>query len=251
MNIIIVEDEKPAAEKLQNALQKINPEITVQGILKSVKDAVSWFGAHVAPDLIFMDIELTDGTSMEIFDKVTIQSPVIFTTAYDEYWQAAFEHNSIDYLLKPVREEKLRQALSKYDKLKKFFAGHFQQLTAFTKEDQASVHKNRFLVKRGTDYISIRTSDIAYFYATHKLVCLVEKSGQKFILDQSLADIEKQLDPALFYRVNRKYLINMNAINRIKVYPKSKLQIETIPPVSEEILVSQENVLAFKTWMGK
>lgn len=251
MNIILIEDEKPAADKLQKALQKINDKIHILAVLKSVQESVLWFSTNPAPDLIFMDIELTDGTSMSIFDAVSIPCPVIFTTAYDEYWQTAFEHNSIDYLLKPIREEKLESALVKYEKLKKFFAEHFQQLKAYAREDPSSAYKNRFLVKRGTDYISIRTEDIAYFYATHKLVCLVDKTGQKFILDQSLTEIEKTLDPAVFYRVNRKYLIHMTAIARIKAYPKSKLQIETNPPVTEEVLVSQENVMAFKAWMGK
>lgn len=250
MNVIIIEDEKPAADKLQKALQKINPEIDIKAILKDVRSSVKWLLENTAPDLIFMDIELTDGSSLVIFDAVPVMCPVIFTTAYDDYWQAAFEHNSIDYLLKPIRAEKLELALSKYDKLKQFFSGHFQQLTAYTRDGQASVYKTRFLVKRGADYISIRTNDIAYFYATHKLVCLVDTTGQKFILDQSLSEIEKQVDPSLFYRVNRKYLVHMNAISRIKSYPKSKLLIETIPPVTEEILVSQENAMAFKTWMG-
>ena len=121
MNIILIEDEKPAADKLQKALQKINNKIHILAVLKSVQESVLWFSTNPAPDLIFMDIELTDGTSMSIFDAVSIPCPVIFTTAYDEYWQAAFEHNSIDYLLKPIREEKLESDLEKYEKLKKFF----------------------------------------------------------------------------------------------------------------------------------
>jgi len=251
MKIIIIEDEKPAAEKLLIALKKIKPDIDTLATLRTVNDSVKWLKANPNPDLIFMDIELTDGSSLSIFDQVSIQSPVIFTTAYDEYWQAAFEHCSIDYLLKPIREEKLQLALSKYDKLKLFFADHFQQLSEYSEDNLGSSYKNRFLVKRGKDFVSLACSDIAFFYATHKLVCLVDNKGQKYILDNSLADIEKQLSPAMFYRVNRKYLININAITRMKSYPKSKLQIETIPPVSEEILVSQENVMAFKAWMGK
>lgn len=251
MNIILIEDEKPAAEKLQKMLKKVNDKIDIHAILRSVQESVQWFHTNPAPDLVFMDIELTDGTSMSIFDAVAIPCPVIFTTAYDDYWQAAFEHNSIDYLLKPIREEKLLSALGKYEKLKQFFAAHFQQLKTYTNGDSSTNFKNRFLVKRGTDYISIRTEDIAFFYATHKLVCLVDKTGQKFILDQSLTEIEKLVDPTVFYRVNRKYLICMTAITRIKTYPKSKLLIETSPPVSEEVLVSQENVMAFKAWMGK
>jgi two-component system LytT family response regulator len=202
------------------------------------------------PDLIFMDIQLSDGLSFKIFDKINVTSPVIFCTAFDEYWQEAFEHNSIDYLLKPVKQDKLEIALSKYDKLKQHFTSSFQQLQQWQLQPGAS-HKKKFLVKRGTDYVSVKTEEIAYFYATHKLVCMVDAKNQKFILDQSLAEIEKQIDPSLFYRVNRKYLLNLSAIKKIKTYPKSKLLLEIEPAVSDEIIISQESVAAFKDWMGQ
>jgi two-component system LytT family response regulator len=242
MKVIIIEDEKPAAEKLHKALLACDATIQVQAVLSSVKSAVEWLQQNAGPDLVFMDIELTDGLSFKIFDQVSINCPVIFTTAYDEYWQEAFEHNSIDYLLKPLKQEKLQLALKKYQGLKQHF--NYQQLLT-----QQGEHKKRFLVKRGTDYISIKTTDISYFYAAQKLVCLVDNNAQKFILDQSLSDLEKQLDPAQFYRVNRKYLVNLNAIKRIKAYAKSKLQLEIQPAPSEEIIISQENAAAFKAWM--
>lgn len=247
MKIIIIEDEKPAAEKLQKALLKCAPDIQVLAILASIKSAADWFNQNAAPELIFMDIELTDGLSFKIFEQVNVNSPVIFTTAYDEYWHEAFEHNSLDYLLKPIRQDKLEAALKKYEKLKQHFAFNYQQLNNWQQAN--GEHKKRFLVKRGTDYISIKAAEIAYFYAAQKLVCLVDSSAQKFILDQSLADLEKQLDPAQFYRVNRKYLVNLNAIRRIKTYPKSKLQLEIQPTPAEEIIISQENAGAFKAWM--
>ena len=198
-----------------------------------------------------MDIELGDGLSFKIFESINISSPVIFCTAFDEYWQEAFEHNSIDYLLKPVKQEKLEIALNKYDKLKNHFAASFKQLQQWQQQPGGNGYKKRFLVKRGSDYASIKTEDIAYFYATHKVVCLVDQKNQKFILDLSLADIEKQIDPHLFYRVNRKYLIQQASIKKIKSYPKSKLQLEVEPAVSEEIIISQENVTAFKEWMDR
>lgn len=250
MKVIIIEDEKPAAEKLLKAIQKSNPAIEIAALLSSVKATTEWLQQNPMPDLLFMDIELSDGLSFKIFDSINISSPVIFCTAYDEYWQEAFEHNSIDYLLKPVKQEKLEIALNKYEKLKQHFASSFQQLQQWQQQPGAT-YKKRFLVKRGADYISIKTEDIAYFYATHKLVCMVDNKNQKFILDQSLADIEKQLDPAQFYRVNRKYLVQLNAIKKIKSYPKSKLQVEVEPVVSEDIVVSQENAAAFKEWMGQ
>jgi DNA-binding LytR/AlgR family response regulator len=249
MKVIIIEDEKPAAEKLQKAILKINPRIGVMAILPSIAAATDWLREHSMPDLVFMDIELGDGPSFRIFDNVTITCPVIFVTAYDEYWQEAFEHNSIDYLLKPIKEEKLEAALQKYEKLKLHFAKDYRQLLT-PALNSSHTYKKRFLVKRGTDYVSIRAEDVAYFYATHKLVCLVDSRNQKFILDQSLSDIERQLDPANFYRVNRKYIIHQTAIRKIKAYPKSKLLLEVEPVIDEDIIISQEGVAAFKEWMG-
>ena len=174
MKAIIIEDERPAAEKLQKAIQKADPSIEVVAVTNSVHSSVEWLQQNPQPDLLFMDIELGDGLSFKIFDQVNITSPVIFCTAYDEYWQEAFEHNSIDYLLKPVRQDKLETALNKYDKLKQHFAASFQQLQQWYRQPGENGYKKRFLVKRGTDYISIKTSDIAYFYAAHKLVCMVD-----------------------------------------------------------------------------
>jgi two-component system LytT family response regulator len=250
MKVIIIEDEKPAAEKLRRAIAKADDAIEVIAVLNNIQSATDWLKTNTMPDLVFMDIELTDGLSFKIFDKVNITCPVIFCTAYDEYWQEAFEYNSIDYLLKPIRQDKLETALGKYEKLKKYFSQNLEGLLESQKQPNAE-YKKRFLVKRGTDYISTKTEDIAYFYAAHKLVCMVDNKGQKFILDQSLADIEKQLNPALFYRINRKYLVQMNAIKKIKAYPKSKLQLELEPAINEEIIISQENVSAFKEWMGQ
>jgi two-component system, LytTR family, response regulator len=249
MRAIIIEDEKPAAEKLHKAILKADSDVDVVATLSSVKSAVEWLEENDMPNLLFMDIELSDGLSFKIFDAVNITSPVIFCTAFDEYWQEAFEHNSIDYLLKPVRQEKLDAALKKYDKLKQHFSADVRQFLQ-SRQQQVSEYKKRFLVKRGTDYISVKTDDIAYFYATHKLVCMIDQKNQKFILDQSLSEIEKQLDPSMFYRVNRKYLVHLNAIKKIKTFPKSKLLLELEPSISEDIIISQDNVTAFKEWMS-
>ncbi len=251
MKCVIIEDEKPAAEKLISLLALSNQQVYVEAVLGSINEAMEWLQHHPTPELIFMDIELSDGLSFKIFEQFNIECPVIFTTAYDEYWQEAFEHNSIDYLLKPIKPEKLDAALNKYQKLKQHFTANYQSLSRWPATQSQTGYKKRFLVKRGTDYISIKTEEVAYFYATHKLVCMVDSSGQKFIMDQSLADIETQVDPAAFYRVNRKYLVNMSAIKRIKAYPKSKLLLEVVPLVTEDIIISQENAAAFKQWMGQ
>jgi DNA-binding LytR/AlgR family response regulator len=248
MRIVIIEDEKPAAEKLKKALLKQDADLNIEAVLDSIASAEQWFAVNAIPDLLFMDIELSDGLSFQLLDRVAITCPIIFCTAYDEYWQEAFEHNGIDYLLKPVSDDKLQQALNKYETLKKYFAQNLQQL--LQSQHQATGYKKRFLVKRGSDYVSIKTEDVAYFYATHKLVCMVDQRSQKFILDQSLADLEKETDPSIFYRVNRKYLVNIASIQKIKTYPKSKLELELQPAAPEEVIVSQENTAAFKEWMG-
>lgn len=250
MNAIVIEDEKPAAEKLIKAIHLVDDSIEILATISNVKDSISWLQLNPIPDLLFMDIELSDGLSFKIFEQVNINSPVIFCTAFDEYWQEALEHCGIDYLLKPIKQEKLEAALSKYDKLKKHFASGLQQIMQYSTQ-QGTGYKKRFLVKRGTDYVSVKTEEIAYFYATHKIICLIDNKNQKFILDHSLSDLEKLLDPAQFYRVNRKYLLNMNAIKKIKAYPKSKLQIELEPNTAEDIIISQENVASFKDWMGQ
>ncbi|MEO7532238.1 MAG: LytTR family DNA-binding domain-containing protein [Ferruginibacter sp.] len=250
MNIIIIEDEKPAAEKLQKAIAQYDAGITVLAVISNVKVAIDWLRHNPMPELIFMDIELSDGLSFKIFDQCTITCPIIFITAYDEYWQEAFEYNSIDYLLKPLKQDKLENALKKYHTLKQYFAASFQQLLQWQQNPVQEKYRKRFLVKRGADYITVKTEAIAYFYATHKLVCMVDEANQKFILDRSLAILEKEVDPAKFYRANRKYLVNISAIKKIKSLAKSKLLIELEPPVKEEVIISQENVTAFKEWVG-
>ena len=250
MKVIIIEDEKPAAEKLKKGMEQTGIDITVEAVLASVQAATSWLQQHPMPDLIFMDIELTDGLSFKILEYVNVTCPIIFTTAFDEYWQEAFEYNSIDYLLKPVKQEKLEASLQKFEKLKQFFTASLQQLQQWRQKTDPASYKKRFLVKRGMDYVTIRSEDVAYFYATHKLVCMVDARGQKFILDKSLAELEKETDPAQFHRLNRKFLVNIQAIKKIKACGKSKLQVELDPPLQEEIIISQENVTAFKEWVG-
>ena len=251
MRIVIIEDEKPAAEKLLQALQDIAPGARVLAILNSLGTARQWLAVNPCPDLLFMDIELTDGSSLDLFQTSAITCPVIFTTAYDEYWQAAFEHNGIDYLLKPIRKEKLRQALDKYERMKTYFARHLEDLASYTSTGTSGGYRRRFLVKRGGAFRGIGMDDIAYFQSAHKLVCLVTREGEKYLLDHSLAELEKQLDPQAFHRLNRKYLASRTAIGRIRALPKSRLDVELQPSVNEEVIVSQENAGAFKAWMSR
>jgi len=251
MKVLIIEDEKPAAQKLRKALVKANAAIDLVGILNSVSASGDWLRNNPQPDLIMMDVELTDGLSFKIFDCIQLTCPVIFTTAFDEYWQEAFEHNGIDYLLKPIRQDKLETALKKYHSLQKHFASNLQQLLQWPQQAHVNNYKKRFLVKRGIDFVAVRTEDIAYCYATHKLVCMVDQNNQKFILDRSLADLEKDLDPMQFFRINRKYFVNSTAVKKMQSIGKGRLWVELSPPVDEEIMISSENVARFKEWMDR
>jgi DNA-binding LytR/AlgR family response regulator len=246
--VFIIEDEKPAVEKLVGILQEIDPSIQIQGVAMSVRESVTWLNQHATPDLLFMDISLTDGSSFDIFQQVNISCPVIFITAYDEYWQDAFERNGIDYLLKPVRKEKLHAALQRYDAFKDHFQSRLQQL--LHSEQKTTEFKKRFLVKRGSDLFSVPVEEIAYFHAADKLVCLVDARGQRFVLDHSLSELEKQLDPADFNRVNRKFIVHRKAILRAKAYSKSKLLLDIVPAISEDVIISQEYLNRFKEWFG-
>ena len=248
MRVVIVEDEIPAAAKLKKMLEQVAAEIEVEQVLSSVKDAFTWFHTHPTPDLIFMDIQLSDGLSLDLVEKASITCPIIFITAFDEYWQRAFEYNSIDYLLKPLKQERLKAALTKFHELKDYFTARYNNLLAYQIGDKR--FKERFLVKRGKEYASIKTNDIAFFYATHKLVCLVEKEGSKFIMDNSLSEIEKQVDPFYFFRANRKYLIHKKSVKKIISLPKSKLLLELAPVSPGELIVSSDNSSDFKTWMN-
>ncbi len=248
MRVVIVEDEIPAAAKLKKMLQQIAGEIEVEQVLSSVKDAFVWFKTHPVPDLIFMDIQLSDGLSLELIEKASINCPIIFITAFDEYWQKAFEYNSIDYLLKPLKQERLKTSLTKFHELKDYFTARYQNLLDYQKGDKK--FKDRFLVKRGKEYASIKAEDIAFFYATHKLVCLVEKEGSKFIMDNSLSEIEKQVDPFYFFRANRKYLVHKKSIKKIVSLPKSKLLLELAPVSPGELIISSDNSSDFKSWMN-
>lgn len=247
-NVLIIEDEKPAMERLIQMLKEIDPAISISGQAQSVRQAVEWLQMHPAPDLILMDIALSDGSSFDIFEKIDITCPVIFITAYDEYWQEAFEHNSIDYLLKPVKEDKLKNALDRYDKLRTHFHERIPALLDHVQTPPS--YRKRFLVKRGHDLFSIPMEEIAYFFASEKIVCMVDTRAQRFVLDHSLADLEKQLDPAIFYRVNRKFILHRDAIQKAKAYSKSKLLLEVQPAAHEEIIISQEQMTKFKEWFG-
>ena len=261
MKVVIIEDEVPAAARLKKMLGATAFGIEVVAMLDTLAGAKAWIQSNPAPDLIFMDIELSDGLSLDMVREVKVGCPVIFVTAYDEYWQEAFEYNSIDYVLKPVKVERLEAALRKLGEMKEYFMSRYLSMMegrggggvpgAGGEGAEGSRYREKFLVRRGIEYVSIRAEEIAYFHASHKLVCLVRRDGAKFILDRSLAEIEKEVDRGMFHRVNRKYLVNAAAIRKVSALPKSKLMVEVEPAPKEELVVSSENSAGFKKWMGR
>ncbi|HKP31602.1 MAG TPA: LytTR family DNA-binding domain-containing protein [Chitinophagaceae bacterium] len=250
MNILIIEDEKPAYESLLTELKTIEENIKVVAAFGCVKDTVQWLNENPSPDLIFMDVQLSDGPSFNIFKSTSVTCPVIFTTAYDKYLTQAFEHNSIDYILKPIDHEKLKGAMKKYKGLQQHFIGNYS--TLFNQINSQDKKKTRIIVKRGVEFQAIRTEDIVYFFTEHKLVFLVDKDNRKYMAEaNNLAELEVELDNNQFYRANRKFIVNANFIKRFKPLERSKISVEMILPLDEEIIVSQENSGAFKKWISE
>jgi len=249
MTTIIIEDEKPAARMLQRKLEKLN--IPVQVMLHSVREAVEWFQQNPHPELIFLDIQLSDGLSFEIFEKVTIQSPIIFTTAYDEYALRAFKLNSIDYLLKPIDEDDLEVAVDKYKKLiAPKPAIDMQMIRQLFTSSQAPEYKKRFSVKVGDHIKIIPIEDVELFYSEFKGTFLHTFEGRTFLLDTTLEALEKELEPTQFFRVSRKYIITHTALKDIVVYSNSRLKLTLKSYNKEEVIVSRERVGEFKEWLG-
>ncbi|MEX1241494.1 MAG: LytTR family DNA-binding domain-containing protein [Cyclobacteriaceae bacterium] len=252
MNVIIVEDEIPAAEKLERYLQKYDPSIRVLAILHSVKDTVEWLRENRANlDLIFIDIQLRDGLSFQVFQQVTVDTPVIFTTAYNEFALDAFKVNSIDYLLKPITFTDLTSSLKKFSVLKEQLKGKGDDLTRMQETFSSlktRTYKTRFMVKVGEHIKSIPIEQVSFFYADGREVYLVAMQGRKFIIDYTLESLEHILDPALFFRLNRTFIVNINAIRDVLVYSNSRLKIIPIQDFDREMIVSREKVNEFKEW---
>lgn len=254
MNVLIIEDEQLGAEKLIRLLASIDPSIEIAGNTRSIKSSVEWLLQHKHPDIILMDIELTDGQSFEIFNHVAIKSMVIFTTSYDEYALQAFKVNSVDYLLKPIKKEELKNALDKYQQWQQQFSSsalNVEQLIQELKRQQPKAWRSRFLVKQGQKLLSVDIPDIAYFYADGRLSYFVTWNKQKYIVDYTIEDLEQMLDPQQFYRVNRGFLLHIKSIAQIHNYFNGKLKLELHPNTDKEVLVSRERATEFKEWMGK
>ncbi len=252
LNVLIIEDETPAVEKLERYLQKYSDGISVAGTCDSVATAVSWLKENQSKiDLIFMDIQLKDGLSFKIFHEVVVQKPVIFITAYNEYALDAFKVNSIDYLLKPVTFSDLSASLQKLENLRDQLVindDKLGKLKALTGESTAKVYKNRFMVKVGDHIRSITTDQVIFFFADGRDVYLVTQQLRKFIIDFTLESLEEVLEPKNFFRMNRTYIVNIQFIQDVVMYSNSRLKITTQPAWDKEIIVSREKVNEFKEW---
>ena len=251
MNILIIEDESFAADKLQAMLHEIDPTIQVLAQLGSIKESAKWLMQHAA-DLIFLDIQLSDGLSFSIFEQVSVNTPVIFTTAYDQYAIKAFELNSISYLLKPIRKSDLAEALKKFSSLKSAFSIDFDEIIARL-QNREPEFKKRFLIQIGDKIKKVEVPDIAYIFVLEKGVYLRTFQGSTFPVEYTLEKLETLLTPEIFFRINRKYMVNINAISTMVAYSRSRVKIELTPKADDpfETIVSIDRSADFKKWLNR
>ena len=252
MKIVIVEDELAASENLTYLLKNLNPNIEVLTVLDSVRSSVEYFAAPNEAELVFMDIHLADGLSFEIFDQVQINKPVIFTTAYDQYSLKAFKVNSIDYLLKPVDEDELAKALNQFKVQSQIESPPNVQMEGLLNLIKANseTYKTTYLVSLRDQLIPIKTASLAYLYIDTGIVIGITKDNQRYSFDKKLEDLESELDPSYFYRVNRQFIVHKDAIANIKYYFNGKLILNVSPVFKEQIVVSKAKSTAFKKWIN-
>lgn len=250
INAVIIEDEKLAAQKLLKLISDADPEINIIGIIASIEEAVDFLTRN-SPDLIFLDIHLSDGPCFNIFDQVKVDVPIIFTTAFDQYAIKAFKQNSIDYLLKPISEDDLVKSLEKFRKVTKDNKADidFNRIAALLGEKKD--FQKRFMVYAGSKILPVNTEDIAYFFAESKAVFLSTFSHRTFPINYSLENVFNVLDEDIFYRINRKIIINIKAIKEVSQYSKSKLKVTLEPSPSFEAFVPLEKITSFKRWLNK
>jgi two-component system, LytTR family, response regulator LytT len=250
MNVIIIEDESIAADKLEHMLKEIDPSISVIAKIDSIKDSVKWLFRN-STDLIFLDIQLSDGISFSIFEQVNINTPIIFTTAYDQYAIKAFQVNSIAYLLKPIRKTDLAESLKKLRTVKSAFSIDFDMLLANIQGREPDF-KKRFLIQTGEKIRKIEVTEIAYFYVLDKGVYLRTFQGNSYAVEHTLDKLETILNPSAFFRINRKYFVNMDSIANMVAYSRGRVKLELKPPADEELdtVVSVDRSSDFRKWLN-
>jgi len=258
MKILIIEDEPFAQQELIRLLNGLQIKFETLGMIDTVEDAVDWLKNHPSPELIFLDIQLADGLSFDIFRQVEVQCPVIFTTAYDEYAIRAFQLNSIDYLLKPINPGDLMKAFNKLDSMKSLMlAGEKDNLSISRKQLENLLnlgkkeYKSRFLVKIGDQLKYIPVQEVAYFYAEENVVFVITRKNDRYIIDYSIEEVDKLVDPKDFFRLNRAFVTNIDGIDKVYKYLNSRLKIELKPATDKDILVSRAKVSEFLEWMDR
>ncbi len=252
MKILIVEDELPTRRFLADMIKEIRPNWEISALLGSVEETVNWLKSNYQPDLIFLDIQLSDGTSFEIFDNVEVTSPVIFTTAYDEYALQAFRVNSINYLLKPINQTKLNEAIEKYESLcnAKSPEIDYQEL-ARALRSESKQYRTRIIANLADGFQKINTDDIAMFLSANKVTTAFSFDQQNHIVDFTLDKLEKELNPEKFFRANRQFILNIDAIKKVENWFNGKLVVKTRPEHGEKIVVSRERARSFKEWISQ
>jgi DNA-binding LytR/AlgR family response regulator len=252
LKVLIFEDESLSAEHLIKLVKRYDPQIELLSIIESVKQGVEWFSIHPHPDLLLMDIQLSDGSCFDLFKQVKLEIPVIFTTAYNEYAIQAFKVNSIDYLLKPVDFQDLKSAFEKFEKQRKSRNPHQEQLyeQLYQRLLQSTQYKKRLLVKIGEQLKQVVVDDIAFFQFEDGMSWAVTFGKNRMPLDQPLDELEQMLDPKQFFRINRKFIVNPNSIEKIHTYFNNRLKLQLRPDPETEVLVSRERVPDFKNWLN-
>ncbi len=249
MRVLLIEDEKPAARRLTQMVKELDPNIEVLDVLDSVSASEAWFKAFSNPDLVFMDIQLADGLSFEIFSKVKVDCPVIFTTAYDNYTLKAFKVNSVDYLLKPIDEDELAIAWQKFLRNAQSTNISNNQIEAILQGMQQPRFKERFLVRSGEQLIYLMSNDISFFLSEDGITQGYNSDKRPHIIEHKLEALEDLLDPKNFFRINRKFIININSISKIHTWFNGRLKLDLSPDPGQEVFVSRDRVSAFKAWL--
>ena len=247
--IVILEDEAPNSDRLQRLLIELKPSVRILAVLESVKTATEWFVKNESPDLVLMDVRLADGLSFEIFSYIEIKCPIVFTTAYDEYAVKAFKYNSLDYLLKPVEKDELEHALHKFEILQNNSTKLQVDIENLVASIQPNNYRTRFLLPYRDGYRSVQAGDIAYFSSESNASYAHFLSGDSIIIPQTLEKLERELDPKVFFRANRQFIIHIDSIKEVHNHFNSKLKIELKLESHAEIIISREKAPSFKTWM--
>lgn len=247
MTALIVEDEILAARRLIRLIQQLDASIKCVGPVDSVEGTLEWLSSHPTPDLIFMDIHLSDGSSFEVFSAADVQTPVIFTTAYDKYALDAFQLHTVDYLLKPIKVEELERALNKFQLFSSYLLPDYQKIKMAPEPEE--ILARRFLVKSGSKMQVVKVADASWFCTQNKNVYLVTQNGRKFALDFSMEKLEEMLDPKVFFRINRQFIVHIDRIGSVVPYTKGRVKLELSPSAEEEVVVSAEKSPLFKKWL--